>query len=108
MSEPEPQQIAIHLPEEIRAGTYSDVVLVWHNEWGFTFDFLAQVGPDPVAVGEEGEATALPMQVVSRVRIPPGVIFPLLKALNVNLAAYEDRFGKIAHPADNDGEGGES
>jgi hypothetical protein len=98
--------LAVNLPEEIRGGAYSDVVLVWHNQWGFTFDFLSQIGPEPVQVDDEG-ATAMPMQVVSRVRIPPGVIFPLLKALNENLTTYEAVFGPIAHPDAPEGQAGE-
>ena len=77
-----------HLPEEIRAGTYSDVVLVWHNEWGFTF-VPCPVGPDPVAVGEEAEGDGTPNAGRVAGADSPGGIFPLLKALNVNLAAYE-------------------
>ena len=90
-------QIAINLPEEHRAGVYSDVVMVWHSEWGFTLDFLAQVQP----VDENAETA--PFQVVSRVRIPPAVIFPLVKTLHENLSNYEKKFGPIPEPGNHGG-----
>jgi hypothetical protein len=105
MSDPEQQHVAITIPENVRPGEYSDVVIVWHNQFGFTLDFLTQVSPEPVPVGEGGEQ-ALPMQVVSRVRIPPAVIFPLLQALNENLTTYEARFGRIEPQAHTE-EGGQ-
>ena len=86
--------MAINLPEQLRPGVYSDVILVWHNQWGFTLDFLSQAQPDAVEV--EGHGEVIPADVVARVRIPPSVIFPLIKALNTNLTTYEDEYGTIS------------
>ena len=37
----------------------------------------------------------MPCRVVSRVRIPPTVIFDLMRALNENMAKHEASFGEI-------------
>jgi hypothetical protein len=96
-----PKNLVINVPEQLREGAYSDIVMVWHNQWGFTLDFLTQIGPQTITTEDGQEGT--PLQIVSRVRIPPAVIFPLMKALNENLANYERRHGAIAHPRDPDG-----
>lgn len=88
--------MAINLPDDQRAGVYSDVVLVWHNRFGFTLDFLTQIQPDPAQ--QPDGTVVMPAQVVARVRIPPAVIFPLIKTLNENLTRFEERFGAIVEP----------
>jgi hypothetical protein len=39
-------------------------------------------------------------RVVARVRIPPTIVFDLLRAVNENLAQYEEAFGEIKRPSD--------
>ena len=40
----------------------------------------------------------VPVQVVSRVRIPVTLLFEVLKALNTNMTGYESTFGSIRPP----------
>jgi hypothetical protein len=98
----EPPRLAINIPDEFKRGAYSDVVMVWHNQFGFTLDFLAQLQPELVAAADGDPA--LPFEVVARVRIPPSVIFLLMKALNENLTRYEQTFGPIPDPGQQKGQ----
>jgi hypothetical protein len=87
-----PQQqpnLDLSLPPEIRAGVFADAAMVWHNQHSFTLDFLAQWSPGP---GESGGAQ---MEVVSRVRVPTGVIFQLARAIAENVDNYERSFGPL-------------
>ena len=46
----------------------------------------------------EGAPQATPCRVVSRVKIPPDVVFQLMRALSVNERLYEQRIGPIPRP----------
>ena len=86
MEAPQQQEFQFSIPDEIAAGVYSNMVLVWHTAYEFTLDFSAI---------EPTESNRVPCRVVSRVRIPPTVIFDLMRALNDNMAKYEATFGEI-------------
>jgi Protein of unknown function (DUF3467) len=86
METPEQQQFQFTVPDEVAPGVYSNMVLVWHTPYEFTLDFSAI---------EPSDANRVPCRVVSRVRIPPTVIFDLMRALNENMAKYEASFGEI-------------
>ena len=85
------QQFVVEVPVEIEDGVYSDMVYVWHSEHGFTLDFGSlKRPPGGAAAGPE------PVKIVARIRIPPGVMFPLTRALSENLDLFEGRHGPIA------------
>jgi Protein of unknown function (DUF3467) len=91
------QEIQIQVPPEVAIGQYSNLIGVWHTPHEFAIDF-AVVQP----FLPQGPAAT----VVSRVRIPPTLVFELLKTLNQNLSDYEEAFGEIKQPgAGNAGEG---
>jgi len=55
--------------------------------------------PSQLRQSEEGvEKVHVPARVVSRVRVPPGQVFEILKALNENMTHYERAFGEIRRP----------
>jgi hypothetical protein len=81
-------EIRFVLPQELAVAPYADMAAVSHNQHGFTIDFAADSGTD-----EHGVVTA---QVVSRVKVPPTVVFQIIKAISENLDNYEKRFGPIA------------
>ncbi len=100
----QPQNLQVNVPPEQVAGQYANLVGVWHTPHEFAIDFciiqpFTGHGPDTVAA-----------QVVSRVRIPPTIVFDLLRALNEDLGEYETAYGEIKRPADgpSDKEGGDS
>ncbi len=85
--------IQIEIPPEMEVGTYADAVVVWSSRYGFTLDFVAPVQPTP-AVDEHGNHVSR-QRVGARVRIPPAVIFPLMRALNEQLERFEREYGHI-------------
>lgn len=87
--ESEGQEIAINVPEEEAIGQYANLVGVWHTPHEFAIDFCVVQPFLP-----DGPAA----RVVSRVRIPPTIVFDLLRTLNQNLAEYESKFGEIQRP----------
>ena len=86
--ETEPE-LRISVPEDVAAGVYANGAMVWHSPYEFTIDFFATQPTGPEA------PDSVPCLVTSRVKIPPTVIFDLLKALNENMTGYERQFGEI-------------
>jgi hypothetical protein len=97
--ENEGQEINIRVPDEVALGQYANLVGVWHTPHEFAIDFCVV---QPFLPG--GPAAT----VVSRVRIPPTIVFDLLRTLNQNLTEYEETFGEIQRlEAEASEEGGE-
>jgi hypothetical protein len=92
----ESPNVQLNVPPDKIAGSYANVVSVWHTPHDFAIDFCIN---QPYASGPN----ALAVQVVSRVRIPPTIVLDLLRALNDNLGQYEDEFGQVKRPGE-DGE----
>ncbi len=82
-----PQQVQISVPDDVKHGTYANMMFVSHSPHEFTLDFC-QLLPSR----EQGTVQA---EVVSRVRIAPTMVAQVLNALNTNLSNYEDRFGQV-------------
>jgi hypothetical protein len=89
---PDPHGVNVVVPDDQVAGHYANVVGVWHTPHEFAVDFCVI---QPFVGGEQGSMQA---RVVTRVRIPPTIVFDLLRAINDNLAKYEDTFGEIKRP----------
>ena len=99
--EGEPQrQVQMNVPEAVQAGAYADGAAVWHTPYEFTLDFFAIQPPDSES------PDVLQCLTTARVKIPPTVIFDLLKALNENMTKYEAQFGEIPRiePREQEGE----
>ncbi len=90
----EERRIAMTMPESAVTGVYADFVSVWHTEGAFTLDFAAMINPGQPEVLETGETiSVVPAQVVARVRIPPGQVFEIMKALEQQLTQWEREHG---------------
>ncbi len=76
-------QIQIDLDEVTAQGVYSNLVLINHNENEFVLDFAYLQPATPRA------------RVRARVISSPRHTKRLLRALEINLRRYEERFGKI-------------
>jgi hypothetical protein len=76
-------QIQIDLDEVTAQGAYSNLVLLNHNDNEFVFDFAYVLPNAPRA------------RVRARIITSPRHAKRFLKALEVNLRRYEERFGKI-------------
>ena len=96
MTQPEPQQfLDLVVPPEQEVGVYANLLAIWHTEDEFTFDFAVKQ-PSQVRQNAGGaEEVHVPARVVARVRVPPGQVFEILKALNENMTHYERTFGEI-------------
>ncbi|MBI5089356.1 MAG: DUF3467 domain-containing protein [Actinobacteria bacterium] len=85
------QQFVLSIPDELEAGAYANVANVWHSPYEFTIDFGVTGQP---ALSDDGSVT-VPVRVTSRVRLPVSVVFPLLRALNSNIALFEQQYGPV-------------
>jgi hypothetical protein len=92
---PEEPRFAIEIPDDVRAGSYADFVSIWHTGDAFTLDFAALVAP-PEQV-DDGETSYVQgtARVVSRVRIPPGQVFEIMRALEQQLTQWEAEHGRL-------------
>lgn len=84
---PQGQQLQVSIPDDRKHGTYANFLIVSHSAHEFTLDFC-QIQPG-------GSASERRADVVSRVRIAPTLVGKVLRALNTNLANYEERFGAV-------------
>lgn len=85
----EGKQLQVNVPDAVEGGVYANAAGVWHTPHEFTLDFLTIQPANPET------PDVVPARVVSRVKIPPTVIFDLMRALNENMTKYEARFGTI-------------
>ena len=88
----QPKNLQVAVPPDQVPGQYANFVGVWHTAHDFAIDFcviqpFTGAGPDTLAA-----------QVVTRVRIPPTLVFELLRAINENLGQFEATFGEIKSP----------
>ena len=98
----QPQQVgfAMHVPDDLRAGRYANMLGVWHSPHEFTLDFAVT---GPAVPTEDGQAT-VPCDVVARIKVAPSLVFDLLRALNENMGRYEAQFGEIRRPGQPEGD----
>ena len=91
-------RFAIQIPDAQRAGVFADFVSIWHTQESFVLDFAALVQP-MVSVEEAGEQIYEGQaEVVSRVRVPPGQVFEIMRALEQQLTQWEAMTGRRSTP----------
>lgn len=86
---PVEQRFEIMTPDEQVAGVHADLVGVWHTQDSFVLDFSVVSAPPNVRVEGGRRIVTQPAQVVSRVRLPPGQIFEVMRALEQQLSGWE-------------------
>ena len=96
MTEQPDTRFEVEIGPDVEVGVYANFVSIWHDAETFTLDFAAVTRPpfpveDP-ATGEE--YTKVPTRIVSRVKIPPSQVFEIMRALNVQLEAWERETGR--------------
>jgi len=87
----ESQKIRMVFPEHLKAGTYSNLMIVNHTREEFILDFLMVSPP-------EGTVSA-------RVIMSPGHMKRTIIALQENVKRYEEKFGKITEAKEPGGKG---
>jgi hypothetical protein len=94
--EPE-RRFEIEISPEVEAGIYADFASLWHTADSFVIDFAALRQP-PYTAPEDPQTgrtvAVLPTRIVARVRIPPGQVFELMKALEQQLSMWEKESGR--------------
>lgn len=105
MADEQNLRFEIEIPDELQAGVYANLLNVWHSPYEFTLDFAVIHGNQ---AREEDDEQVVPARVVSRVRIPPNIMFEVLKALNSNLSKYEANIAQLQRQqSESDDEGAE-
>ena len=83
----QPQEIRLEIPPEIETGVYANFAYVQSQEHDITIDFC-QLLPRP------NEADPQRVRVVSRIRIAPSFVGPLLQVISTNAIRREDMLKK--------------
>lgn len=92
---------AVQADPAMIGGVYANGLNVWHTQHEFTLDFVVNAEPAKLATGPSGEQViSAPQRLVARVRIPPGMAFDLIRAINDNLTTYEQNLGQITRRGD--------
>jgi hypothetical protein len=89
---PTPQ---IRTPERWTAGVYANGMGVWSTQTEVTLDFFVNLPPEQGA-GQTGDPVILaPQEVVARVKMPPSLLFQVMRNLAAAQDQYEAQFGAI-------------
>ncbi len=83
----------LQIAEAITPGVYANFLGVWHTAHEFTLDFAVTQPAGLAELPDGTPVTRVPCQVVSRVKVPPTVLFDFLRTLNENLTTWERTFG---------------
>lgn len=100
--QPQEHRVEITVPPDHEVGVHASFASVWRTQDSFVIDFSTEVRPPEVAEDPENGTRYIGVaaRVVARVRIPPGQVWELMKALEQNLSAYERENDKSAHDGD--------
>lgn len=94
-----PVAFEVHADPSLTGGVYANALAIWHTPHEFTLDFMvSSQAPQPAETEEGTTVIRAPFQLVARVRIPPGVVFDVLRAIEENMTHYERAFGQIPRP----------
>ena len=89
-----PLHLDIDVPADKAVGCYADFVSVWHTKDVFVLDFAALVASPTHGEGPNGEPMSVAKSIItSRVRVPPGQVCEVMKALEAQLTAWEQESG---------------
>ncbi len=96
------QRFEIEISPEIETGVHADFANLWHTPDTIVLDFAVLRQPPYLQMDSETgvEVAIAPTRFVSRVRLPPGQVWELMRALEKELTAWESETGrKIPPPA---------
>jgi hypothetical protein len=92
---PESQVPQVRTPEKWNTGVYANGVGVWFTQTDFTLDFVVNLPPEVSQDPTGNQVVVSPQQVVARVKVPPPLVFQLMRNLSTNLDRYELQYGAI-------------
>src|ERR1700722_16094799 len=85
----------LRTPEELKAGVYANGLGVWSTQTEFTLDFIVNLPPEQASDSEGNPVAVVPQEVVARVKIPPPLLFQVMRSLAGAQDAYEAQWGSI-------------
>ena len=88
-----PLHFELQIADTLTPGVYANFLGVWHTAHEFTLDFAVTQPPGPAQTPDGATVMRVPCQVVSRVKVPPTVLFDFLRTVNENLTNWEQNFG---------------
>ncbi|MVU81364.1 DUF3467 domain-containing protein [Nocardia sp. ET3-3] len=92
-----PVNVEVVVPESWSAGVYANGFTCWYNRTDFTLDFVVHLPTEPEVDDDGRPVVRQPVRVVSRVKLPPSMIFRLMQTLNDSMSNYEQQFGPLEH-----------
>ena len=78
----------LDVPAELEAGVYATFLATWYTAHEFTLDFGTQVEHHPERQ----------LRGVARVKVPPGVVFDMIRIIHAKMTRYEEEYGPIHYP----------
>jgi hypothetical protein len=93
------QRFEVEMSADVEVGIHADFANLWHTPDTIVLDFAVLRQPPYMQVEKDGTEVAIaPTRIVARVRIPPGQMWELMRALEKELTAWETATGKSAPP----------
>ena len=77
-------------------GAYAEAVALWHTPFALVLEFLAPTRPPQESPADA--ARLPPVGIVSRVRLPIGLAFDLIRGVSAIMTDYEAEWGDIRRP----------
>lgn len=90
--------LQFYVPPEMEAGAYAHTIAVWHTAYDFTLDFAVTQFAQPSDPNDPDSPSVVPARVVVRVRMPPTLVFDVIRTINARMEAYEAEWGEIQRP----------
>ncbi|SRR5712691_7361284 len=90
--------VELHLPPAHQSGVYANRLIVWHTATEFTPDFAVAQPAEPSDPEDPASPLISHAYVVARVKIPPTIVFDVIRAVNANMGKYEVEWGEIVRP----------
>jgi hypothetical protein len=78
----------LDVPAELETGVYASFLATWYTRHEFTLDFGIEVEDDPERQ----------LRGVARVKVPPGVVFEMIRIIHARMTEYEGEYGPIHYP----------
>lgn len=94
----EQRRFQLQLPEELAGGVYANFLRAWHTGHEFTLDFAVTQPARSVEDADGSRVTEVPCRVTARVKVPPTLVFDIIRTLSDNLSKYEDQHGPVERP----------
>jgi len=78
----------LDVPAELETGVYASFLATWYTRHEFTLDFGIEVEDDPERQ----------LRGIARVKVPPGVVFEMIRIIHARMTEYEGEHGPIHYP----------